>query len=74
MHEHRTARVIEVIGSSRRGFDDAIRNALQDASATVRGIRGAHVENMSVRVEEGKVVEYKVNMKVAFGIERTKAP
>ncbi|HEV8360362.1 MAG TPA: dodecin family protein [Candidatus Thermoplasmatota archaeon] len=73
-HEHRTARVIEVLGTSRRGFDEAIRNALSDASVTLRGISGAHVESMSVKCTDGKITEYKVDLKVAFGIERTKRP
>ena len=41
---------------------------------TTRGITGAHIENMSVRVQDGKIVEYKVNLNVAFGIERTRQP
>lgn len=70
-HAHRTAKVVELVCSSPHGFEDAIRNALADASASTRGITGAHVLNMSIRCEDGKPVEYKVDLKVAFGIERT---
>jgi dodecin len=73
-HEHRTAKVVELIGTSRRGFDEAIQNAIEDASATTRGITGAHVVNMSVKCDQGRILEYKVNLRVAFGIERTEAP
>lgn len=73
-HEHRTARVIEILGSSTNSFDEAIENALQDASSTLRGITGAHVVNMSVRCKEGRISEYKVDLKVAFGVERTGRP
>lgn len=73
-HEHRTAKVIELIGTSRTSFEKAIQNAVTDAAATTRGITGAHVENFSVRCENGKITEYKVNLKVAFGIERTAKP
>lgn len=73
-HEHRTAKVIELVGTSTASFDEAIRNALEDASATTRGISGAHVLNWSVKCEHGHVTEYKVDLKVAFGIERTPAP
>lgn len=73
-HEHRTAKVVEIIGTSRKGFDDAVRGALQDAAATTRGITGAQVQHMSVKCENGKIVEYKVDLKVAFGIERTPTP
>ncbi|MDX1611703.1 MAG: dodecin family protein [Candidatus Thermoplasmatota archaeon] len=73
-HAHRTAKVIELMGASTKSFEDAIRHALEDASATTRGITGAHVQNMSVRCENGKITEYKVDLKVAFGIERTAQP
>jgi hypothetical protein len=73
-HEHRTAKVIELVGTSAVSFDEAIRNAIEDASATTRGITGAHVLNWSVKCENGHVTEYKVDVKVAFGIERTPAP
>lgn len=73
-HEHRTAKVIELIGTSRSSFEKAINNAVSDAAESTRGITGAHVENFSVRCENGKITEYKVNLKVAFGIERTAKP
>ncbi|MGQ0536324.1 MAG: dodecin family protein [Methanobacteriota archaeon] len=73
--EHRTAKIVELIGSSRESFEDAIRSALADAAETTRGIRGAHVENLSVKCDaEGKIVEFTANLKIAFGIERTRAP
>lgn len=70
-HEHRTAKVVELVSTSTKSFEDAIRNCLKDASATTRGITGAHVLNMSVTCDEGRIVQYKVNLNVAFGIERT---
>lgn len=73
-HEHRTARVIELMGSSRESFEDAVQNTLADASDTVRGITGAHVEGFSVKFDRTKITEYKVNLKVAFGVERTESP
>lgn len=73
-HEHRTAKVVELIGASTKGFEDAIQTALNDASHSIRGITGAHVENLSVKFTNGKVSEYKANLKVAFGIERTDQP
>ncbi|HVL87445.1 MAG TPA: dodecin family protein [Candidatus Thermoplasmatota archaeon] len=73
-HDHRTAKVVELIGTSNTSFEDAVQNALVDASDTLRGITGAHVENMSVRFDGSSIVEYKVNLKIAFGIERTPRP
>ena len=73
-HEHRTAKVIELVGSSTVSFDEAIRNALDDASASTRGISGVHVLNQSIKCSDGHIVEYKVDLKVSFGIERTSPP
>ncbi len=70
VHANRTAKVVELVGSSTKSFEDAIQAAIADAGATTRGITGAHVENMSIRCENGKIVEYKVDVKVAFGVER----
>jgi dodecin len=74
VHEHRTAKISELVCSSTKSFEDAIENGLMDASQTTRGIRGAHVMNMTMSCEDGRVTEYKVNLKVAFGIERTPSP
>ena len=73
-HDHRTAKIVELVCSSTKSFEDAIRKGLKDASATTRGITGCHVENMSVRCENGEICDYRVNLKIAFGIERTPAP
>ena len=70
-HEHRTAKIVELVGCSSKGFEDAIKNVLQDAAATTRGITGCSVEHQSVKCENGKILEYRVNVKVSFGIERT---
>ncbi len=66
---HRTAKVIELIGNSQESFEDAVKNALEDASKTVRHISGADVVRTSVKCEEGRVIEYRVDLRVAFGIE-----
>ncbi len=73
-HEHRTAKIVEIMGSSTRSFDDAIEHALADARETTRGISGAHVDNMSIKCDDGEILEYKVDLKVSFGIERTENP
>ena len=67
---HRTAKVVELIGNSKTSFEDAVKNALTDASKTIRHISGAEVVRSSVKCEEGSVIEYRVDLRVAFGIER----
>ncbi|MEA3200024.1 MAG: dodecin [Thermoplasmata archaeon] len=67
---HRTAKVIELIGNSETSFEDAVKNALEDASRTIRHISGAEVIRSSVKCEEGRVIEYRVDLRIAFGIEK----
>ena len=70
---HRTAKVIELIGNSKESFEDAVQCALEDASKTIRHISGADCVRFSVKCEEGRVIEYRVDLKVAFGIEHDRA-
>ncbi len=60
------ARVTEIISSSSKGFEDACRKGIDRASKTIHGITGAWVESQKVVVEDGKISEYRVNMKVTF--------
>lgn len=63
-------KVVEVIGSSAESFDDAIRTAVRLSAETTRHITGIEVQKMSAKVEDGEILEYRVDLKVAFGVER----
>jgi flavin-binding protein dodecin len=63
------AKIIELVGSSDKSWDDAVRAALAEAAKTVRGIRGVDVQDWTARVKDGRIVEYKANVKIAFGVE-----
>jgi hypothetical protein len=60
------AKVSEIIASSPKGFDDAIEIGIKRANKTLKNVRGAWVEGQKVVVEKGKIVEYRVNLKVTF--------
>ena len=60
------AKVIEITAESGESFEDAIRHGIAKASETVHEIRGAWVESQQVKVEGGKVVAYRVDLKVTF--------
>lgn len=60
------ARVSEIISSSPKSFDDAIDIGIARATKTLSNVKGAWIENMKVVVDDGKVSEYRVNMKVTF--------
>jgi len=62
-------KVIEVIAGSDKSFDDAVNNALKEASKSVKNIRSINVENMNANVENNQIVSYGVNAKISFEIE-----
>jgi flavin-binding protein dodecin len=62
-------KVIEVIAQSDQSFDDAIRNAVKEASKTVKGIKSAWIDNLTVEVQGDRVVNFRVNAKLSFLVE-----
>ncbi|MCJ7771187.1 dodecin family protein [Candidatus Bathyarchaeota archaeon] len=50
-------------------FDDAAKNALKEAAKTVREIKEIWVQNFSAKVEDGKITEYRANVKITFLVE-----
>lgn len=64
------AKVIEVVGSSPKGWEEAARVAVAEAAKTVRNIRGVEVVGMTGVVKDEKIVEYRSTVKIAFGVER----
>ena len=63
------AKVIEVIGSSGDSFEDAIQQAIKKAGESIRGINGVDVIGQKAVVENDKIVQYRVVLKVAFTLE-----
>jgi dodecin len=62
-------KVIEVLASSTKGWDDAAQQAVAEASKSLRGIKSVNISNQSAVVENGKIIEFRVNCKMAFEIE-----
>jgi dodecin len=60
------AKVTEITASSQKGFEDAIQAGITRASKTLQQIRGAWVKDMKVVVDNGRVTEYRIRMKVTF--------
>jgi dodecin len=63
------AKVSEISATSSKGFEDAIQQGLSRASKTLRQVRSAWVKEQHVRCDNGKVVEYQVNMMVTFVLD-----
>jgi len=62
-------RIIEVAGSSEKGLEDAIENAIGRASRTLRQVGWFEVVQTRGQVEDGKVAHYQVILKVGFTLE-----
>jgi flavin-binding protein dodecin len=60
------ARVTEIKASSKKSFDDAIRDGIKRANETLQNIKGAWVAEQEVMVNDGNITEYRVLMKVTF--------
>lgn len=63
------AKVVELTASSPKSFDDAIKSAVARASKTLKNVTGAWVQGMKVEVDDGKITQYRVNLKVTFILE-----
>jgi flavin-binding protein dodecin len=63
------ARVTEITASSPSSFEEAITEGFARAAKTLRGITGLEVERMTAHVENNKIAEYRVRMKVTFILE-----
>ncbi|MGM0932693.1 MAG: dodecin family protein [Bacteroidota bacterium] len=59
-------KVIEIMATSDNSFEDAINNALKEASKTVKNIKSIYVKDMNGKVEENRIVSYGVTTKVSF--------
>ena len=65
-------RVIELVGVSSESWSDAAQQAVTRASQTLRHVTGLDVVKSSAVVQDGTIIEYPVNVKLAFVIEGTK--
>jgi flavin-binding protein dodecin len=63
------AKVSEISATSTKSFEDAIQQGLARASKTIRHIRSAWIKEQTVRCDEGKIVEYQVNMNITFVLD-----
>lgn len=60
------AKVTEIISASDKSFEDAVNKGIKRASKTLKNVVSAWVQDQQVTVKNGKVKEYRVNLKVTF--------
>jgi flavin-binding protein dodecin len=63
-------KIIELVGSSSKGWSDAAQNAVTEAAKTIKNIKGVHVKRCTAKVENNKIVEYNANVKISFIVKR----
>ncbi len=64
-------KVIELVGESPNGWEDAIQSAVAEASKTIRNISGVEVMNLTCSVDNGRITDYKCDVHIAFKVEGT---
>ncbi len=62
-------KVVELMASSKKSWEDATAKAVKKASKSIKGIKSAYVQDQSVVVTNGEVSEYRVNLKVTFEVK-----
>ncbi|MEM8889408.1 MAG: dodecin family protein [Bacteroidota bacterium] len=61
-------KVVELMANSPTSWEDATKKAIKKASKSINNIRSAFVQSQSVVVKNGKVTEFRVNLKVTFEV------
>ena len=65
----KVVRVIEVLAQSEKSWEDAAKNALNEAKKTLRHIRSIYVKEFEAKVENDEITEYRINAKITFDLE-----
>ncbi|GLU42673.1 dodecin family protein [Allomuricauda sp. NBRC 101325] len=62
-------KVIEVLANSDKCWEDAAKQALEQASKSVKNIRSIYINEQSATVKDGKIDDYRVNVKITFEVK-----
>jgi len=65
-----TVKIVELVGESDKGWEDAVKNAIREASKTINGISGVEILNVTADVKDGEIIEYKADLQIAFPVQR----
>lgn len=63
------ARITEISSTSKKSFEDAIQSGVARATKTIRNVRSAWVKEQQIRIENGSIVEYQVNLMITFVLD-----
>ncbi|MEP2056421.1 MULTISPECIES: dodecin family protein [Maribacter] len=62
-------KVIEILANSDNGWEDAAKQAVAEASKSVKNIKSVYINEQSATVEDGKIKNYRVNVKITFEVK-----
>ena len=62
-------KIVELVGISKKSFDDAVAQAVKKASESIKGINGVEIISQSAKVSGSKIVSYRANVKLAFAVK-----
>jgi dodecin len=67
------AKIVEIVGSSNKGWEDAVQIAVNEAKKTIHGIHGIEVKDMTAKVDpnDGRITEYRTSVKLSFGVKHS---
>jgi flavin-binding protein dodecin len=60
------AKVIEIVSSSKKSWDDAVEQGVKRANKTLKGITGVELISQKIKMDNGKIAEYRVHLNVTF--------
>jgi len=63
-------KIIELVGSSPKGWVEAANDALQEAAKTINNIKSLHVKRCTAKVKDNQIVEYRAVVRIAFVVQR----
>ncbi|MBT8301552.1 MAG: dodecin family protein [Maribacter sp.] len=62
-------KVIEVLANSDKSWEDATKNAVSQASKSVKNIRSVYIQDQSASVKDGEISDFRVNVKITFEVK-----
>ncbi|HSE43001.1 MAG TPA: dodecin family protein [Acidobacteriota bacterium] len=60
------AKVTEITATSKKSFEDAIQSGIKRANKTLKNLTGAWIKSQKIDIANGKITDYRVNLKVTF--------
>ena len=59
-------KVIELLAESKKSWEDAAQNAVDEASKSIRNIRSVYIQDFNAEVDKGKIIHWRLNCKISF--------